>query len=204
MKQGVKVGGAVDSTNQGAVEKLSESQIVRHCSPTLAGMKTGSIFSGGYDSPDELFGFLRRLNENLVPRGVRSVILRRSCQAALIYLYRPSQLTRDLTSPRAARMLGRYGYPLDCCDKCVVNLSSRLKTEPDFPHEIGLFLGYPPEDVEGFITHNAEDFKLSGMWKVYGDPAAAKKLFCKYKKCTAVYCRKFDSGSALERLTVKK
>lgn len=167
-------------------------------------MKTGSIFSGGYDSPDELFGFLRRLNENLVPRGVRSVILRRSCQAALIYLYRPSQLTRDLTSPRAARMLSQYGYPLDCCDKCVVNLSNRLKTESDFPHEIGLFLGYPPEDVEGFIAHNAEDFKLSGMWKVYGDPAAAKKLFCKYKKCTAVYCRKFDSGSALERLTVKK
>ena len=39
----------------------------------------------------------------------------------------------------------------------------------EFPHEVGLFLSYPPEDVKGFIAHRANDFKCAGLWKVYGN-----------------------------------
>ena len=53
-------------------------------------------------------------------------------------------------------------------------LIRRLQDEAEFPHEIGLFLSYPPEDVQGFIDHHARDFKLSGLWKVYGDEAYAR------------------------------
>ena len=39
----------------------------------------------------------------------------------------------------------------------------------EFPHEVGLFLSYPPEDVKGFIDHRASGFKCAGLWKVYGN-----------------------------------
>lgn len=57
----------------------------------------------------------------------------------------------------------------------------KLREEPDFPHEIGLFLGYPLEDVKGFIENKADSSKCSGCWKVYGNEQKALKLFEKYE-----------------------
>ena len=63
----------------------------------------------------------------------------------------------------------------------------RIKSGNEFPHEIGLFLGYPPEDVDGFINNGAKGAKYVGTWKVYGDESIAKRTFAQYKnvrKCT--------------------
>ena len=72
----------------------------------------------------------------------------------------------------------------------------------EFPHEVGLFLSYPPEDVKGFIDHRANGFKYAGLWKVYGDEEKARSLFAKYKKCTEIYCALWQSCSKLEQLAV--
>ena len=72
----------------------------------------------------------------------------------------------------------------------------------EFPHEVGLFLSYPPEDVKGFIDHRANCFKCAGLWKVYSDEEKARSLFEKYRKCTEIYCALWQSGSKLERLAV--
>ena len=72
----------------------------------------------------------------------------------------------------------------------------------EFPHEVGLFLGYPPEDVEGFIENKARSCKLTGYWKVYSDEEKAKKIFAKYSKCTRVYTEQYADGKTIERLTV--
>lgn len=49
---------------------------------------------------------------------------------------------------------------------CVSQLVRRLRRQEDFPHEVGLFLSYPPEDVAGFIANNARRCKCAGLWKV--------------------------------------
>ena len=56
--------------------------------------------------------------------------------------------------------------------------------------------------VQGFIENHAQNYKLSGLWKVYGDEAYARAAFAKYKKCTDIYCRRWRSGASLEALTV--
>ena len=53
----------------------------------------------------------------------------------------------------------------------------------EFPHEIGLLLGYPAADVEGFIENKGQDSLYSGYWKVYDDVEHAKRLFDAYNKC---------------------
>ena len=72
----------------------------------------------------------------------------------------------------------------------------------EFPHEVGLFLSYPPEDVKGFIDHRTNNFKCAGLWKVYGDEARAEELFRKFKKCTQIYCERWQSGSKMDELAV--
>lgn len=55
---------------------------------------------------------------------------------------------------------------MGCTERCVAELIRRVRHEEDFPHEIGLFLGYPSEDVSGFIKHGAKNSKCVGTWKV--------------------------------------
>ena len=86
--------------------------------------------------------------------------------------------------------------------KCICQLARKIRSEAEFPHEIGLFLGYPPEDVCGFMENRACNCKCIGCWKVYGDEAAAKKKFAQYKKCTRIYQDQWAKGTDIERLTV--
>ena len=78
----------------------------------------------------------------------------------------------------------------------------RFRQGGEFPHEVGVFLGYPPEDVDGFIGNRACGHKCVGCWKVYGEEEAARKTFAKYQKCTRVYCEQWARGASIERLTV--
>ena len=71
-----------------------------------------------------------------------------------------------------------------------------------FPHEVGLFLSYPPEDVRGFIDNHARNCKYLGFWKVYGDVEKAKRTFANYERCTEAYCRKWSMGASLPSLII--
>ena len=72
----------------------------------------------------------------------------------------------------------------------------------EFPHEVGLFLSYLPEDVKGFIARRANDFKCAGLWKVYGDEEKSALAVRKIQKCTEIYCTLWQSGLQLEQLAV--
>ena len=177
---------------------MSEELIVRHCAPTLANLKTGSLFVCPITDRPSLFSSLRSLNELLVPKGLRALPLRIREYSALVYLYRPSRLKKDLEDPAAIKILQDHGY--SCYGKCLPKLIERVRASEEFPHEIGLFLGYPPEDVQGFLDHRP--CKCSGCWKVYGDENKAKKTFDLYKKCERVYCQQLARGIDIKRLTV--
>lgn len=181
---------------------MSDELIVRHCAPTLAGLKTGTVFGRPYSDRKELILEVRSLNRRLAPKGVRIIPLRLSAGRVLLYIYRPDRLANDLASEDAAGILEEYGYCVKDSGKCVVRLSRRLHESEEFPHEIGLFLGYPAEDVRGFIENRAGGYKCVGYWKVYGDEQNAKKQFERYKKCTDLYCMQWENGKSVERLTV--
>ena len=156
---------------------MSEDYLIRNCAPTLAGIKTGSIFTCPFETREAFLDFIRKINKRLCGKGLRLLPLRFSAQKALVYLYRPAKLKRDLSHTAARKLLHQYGYDTACCEKCVMHLIRKLRSQEEFPHEIGLFLGYPPEDVHGFIENNACCCKCTGCWKVYGDEEAARKKF---------------------------
>ncbi len=181
---------------------MSEGLLVQHCSPTLAGLKTGSLFSASFGSAEEMQRDMQAFNRRFRDKGVRIVPLRYSGGRALLYLYRPGRLEQDLQDETARELLERYGYAPMLPGRCVSCLRQKMQAGNAFPHEVGLFLGYPPEDVRGFIEQGAANYKCVGCWKVYGDEKQARELFAKYKKCTDVYCRQFAAGRSVERLIV--
>ena len=181
---------------------MPEEYLVRNCAPTLAGLKTGSLFTCPYTSKEQLISSLRCMNCRLRPKGLRLIPLRFSEEKALLYLFRPKHLSEDLSDASAAELLKQEGYDPENYKSCILHLCHKLREQAEFPHEIGLFLGYPPEDVCGFIENQSCNCKCMGCWKVYGDEEAARKKFAQYKKCTRVYCDRLAHGGRLERLAV--
>lgn len=66
----------------------------------------------------------------------------------------------------------------------------------------GFSLGYPPEDVDGFIKNGATGAKCIGVWKVYGNVETAQRKFSQYRKCTQLYCEAFQKHRSFDRLIV--
>ncbi len=181
---------------------MYESLIVRYCSPTLAGIKTGNLFNFSFPCLEKLKSQTQDLNAILKTKGIRIRILKCSGNKALIYVYRPNKLSNDLLNNEARKFLKEAGYKTCDMSKCIDKLAKRLASRDDFPHEIGLFLGYPLHDVKGFIQNAGKNYKCVGCWKVYSDEAKAKKVFEKYKKCKDNYCKSFLTGLSLQQLTV--
>lgn len=111
-------------------------------------------------------------------------------------------VARLLADPRTLDFLAGEGYALGTADALLNQLADRLCCEGEFPHEIGVFLGYPLADVIGFIENRGKNFTACGYWKVYTDPTAAQAEFDRYKKCERIYARCYYNGTPIRRLTV--
>ena len=183
-------------------EAMSEEAVIVHGSPTLAGIKTGSLFRYPYETEEQMCKALRRWNVRFRKKGLRVIPLLYREHKALLYLYRPARLCLDLQNETASRILDERGYCTNSPERCIIRLMNRLQESEAFPHEIGLFLGYPAEDVQGFLEHRDRGVKCVGCWKVYGDEALAKRTFEQYRKCSEIYRRQWRNGTPIDRLTV--
>lgn len=182
---------------------MPEEFIIRHCSPTLAGLKTGNLFSCPASSMVAVLRSLAHWNQLLHEKGVRFVLLGSRNNRALILAYRVCRLTSTLTDPQVQSFLSGLGYP--CCDvsDALTFLGKRISDAAIFPHEIGVFLGYPLADVKAFIENSGCNCSCSGYWKAYADGEAAKQVFERLRKCAEIYRRCYANGADISRLTVK-
>lgn len=181
---------------------MLERQLIEHCSPTLASIKTANLFRYVYSSREELKNCIYLWNEMLSIKGVFLEVLKRGRQDALIYVYRKEKLKEDLKKQGVCDFLKKCGYSNGTEQEILDFLKQRLQENEGFPHEIGLFLGYPLEDVIGFVENGGKNSKCSGCWKVYGDQDQAMRLFEQFKKCKDVYKCLFAEGRTISQLTV--
>lgn len=179
-----------------------ERALIVHAAPTLAGLKTANLFWFSCPDPEEACRAVEGWNGIFLEKGVRLDIMKTHRNRMLLYVYRENRLEKDLTQPEAERILKSCGYPKGGLTNILSRLKERLLNNRDFPHEIGLFLGYPVEDVWGFIVNEGKNFCCSGCWKVYCNQCEKEKLFHRYKKCGAVYLRLFQNGRSVWQLTV--
>ena len=63
---------------------MSEETVIRCCAPTLAAIKTGSLFNCPFASREEMTASLRSINSSLLPKGVCALPLRYEGGKALI------------------------------------------------------------------------------------------------------------------------
>ena len=159
---------------------MSEEILVRQGAPTLAGIKTGSLFPCPCEDREALLSDIRKLNRRLSPKGLCLLPLRFLPGQVLLYLYRPTGLRRDLRDAQASELLRQAGYGDESCERCVARLVCRFRESSEFPHEVGLFLSYPPEDVRASSTTARAVSNARG----FGRSTATRKKHARYSRNT--------------------
>ena len=99
------------------------------------------------------------------------------------------------------RLLVQAGYPAEGpLSGRLAYLRRRLTAAGGFPHEIGLFLGYPAEDVRAFQARGGAGCKLCGYWKVYHDVEEARRQFRRFDRCRDSLLARLRAGMTLSQL----
>ena len=112
---------------------MAEEILIRQGAPTLADIKTGSLFPCSCEDREALLADIRKLNRRLSPKGLCLLPIRFLEGQALLYLYRPAELRRDLQDALASELLRQAGYANESCARCVAQLIRRFRESGEFP-----------------------------------------------------------------------
>lgn len=102
----------------------------------------------------------------------------------LLLIHAPLQLQRLLAQENVTVLLRRAGYPAPGSSTAILaELEERIRQRQGFPHEIGIFLGYPLKDVVAFMGWIPLPFTCQGPWKIYGSPEQSLALAECHRSC---------------------
>lgn len=176
---------------------MSETEFAlgTHCGVTFAGLKAASLFRLGVGCLSDLAEY----ESHFQARGFRFVCLKEGKERRLMYVYHCEELQKILCAADVCDFLKERGYRYAAAEEAVEQLKKRFCGE-EFPHEVGVFLGYPLEDVKSFISHPKDGVKLVGYWKVYGNEEQSRRLFERYDRCTQKIRRLLTGGKTLEAI----
>lgn len=191
--------------------------LVRLAGGVIAGVKPAAIFS----IPMKAFSAgqwrwlvrhaldeaLRAYARSLPDYGVSLSVLYRTDRRVYLLVWRPTMLAKAFEDPELVAIVREAGYRGSTTDELVIELRRRLVayyvassegSPVEFPHEIGVFLGYPAEDVRGFLE--GREATCKGAWHAYGDERVARSRFrvleMHERRCRA----RFDAGEPFDAL----
>ena len=114
-----------------------------------------------------------------------------------MYVYDREKLEKYILNDDVFDFLGNYGYKERNIYKCIKFLKERMQHNKNFPHEIGIFLGYPLMDIYGFINNYGKNSLHNGYWKVYHNKNEAIEIFNRYNECRSFYVNTFLNGKGI-------
>ena len=171
----------------------AEYAIGRYCGVTFAGLKIASLVSLRKGEED----VIQTLSHRFAGKGFAFRLLREDEERLLVFVFHRARLEKYLLSADVRAFLARFGYGYASAEEALAQLKCRMKGE--FPHEIGVFLGYPLGDVCGFLQ-DPGGCVLCGAWKVYENADEAARTFERFRRCSACICRHMDRGRTLSQI----
>lgn len=155
-----------------------ETNLAIQCAPLITGIKISNLL------------IVSKANAGSVPYVLRKtglvfLMLTQMEKNVTFLIFRRQELCIYLQNPHVQRILLENGYKDLSFGSILRTFICRYQAYADkqaeFPHEMGVFLGYPVEDVEGFIVHKGQNYLYSGYWKVYADVSAKQQMFQEYE-----------------------
>ena len=171
-----------------------ETQLALQCAPLITGLKVSNLL------------IISKGNEEVVKRilnrtGISYYRLIQTRTKTTFLLFRRNELEEFLSDENVKNVFIRAGSKSLQIGKILRTFSLRyeayMQGDKCFPHEMGLLLGYPVEDVVGFVENNGKNFLYSGYWKVYENQKAKVKLFDKFKVAEETLIHLLSNGLSM-------
>ena len=168
------------------------TQLALQCAPLISGIKISNLLIIPPSGVCQLYEILEKTM-------LSYYILAKSSKRVVLLLFHQRSLEEYLLLPDNLALLKDMGYQhfglYDILPIFSLRYQNYLAVHKDFPHEMGILLGYPIEDVRGFIDNNGQNFLYSGYWKVYENPALKMQLFRSYEHAKHNLVRLIHSGA---------
>jgi hypothetical protein len=145
-----------------------------HAAPVLRGAKVAALITL---KSHYLSAWRERQNALRKATGLLTLEMQTRHDAVLLLIYDEAALHRLVQDPQANQILAESGYPAECDVNQILSYLQTRISGASFPHEIGVFLGYPPEDVQGFIESGGKNCLCCRHWKVYHNVERALEMF---------------------------
>lgn len=177
-----------------------ELQIVLQCAPTLAGLKISNLLI----LPRELEHSARYALGHIGLIGYRLAYDR---QRVVMLVFKKEMLVTYIQKDEVRKFLKNFGYGSEGFGAALALFQRRyeefVEQRENFPHEMGVFLGYPLCDVKGFIENKGNGFVLAGYWKVYGNVYHTRRLFKLFDDMKDDMVCMLSKGYTLEQIRIE-
>ena len=170
---------------------MLERLLAFHASPAICGIKASNLICIDYD--ESIYKEIEELNNTYPKLCFR--VLKKDKSKVLILVYRKNVFERTLLNKDNIRYLKSVGYDTKSIDSMLEDLKDRLN-DNEFPHEIGVFLGYDLDDIKSFTE--GKKCIYVGYWKVYSKLDEKLEIFNKYTKCRNCVINLIDKGFPIE------
>lgn len=180
-----------------------ENQLILQCAPVIVGMKMSNllIIQNKY---------LRQIKKLLSRSKISYYVLYVSAEKSTVLLYNRKKLEYYVSGKRIHQFLVECGYEEFELEAIFRKLRKRYEIYRDyhpvkerknlFPHELGLLLGYPLEDVQGFIKNDGKNFLYTGYWKVYHNVPPKRALFRRYEMAKETLIELVSNGVGIAEI----
>lgn len=182
-----------------SIEEKMGFKVVTQCAPVLKGVKVSNMVTV---EP----GASHLVSLYLKDSCVSCMSLYSGCGREILFLYRYKALMDYLKVPRVRQFLEQYGYLDMSVSGVLLRLRKRyvdyVEKHWEFPHELGIILEYPVEDVEGFIRNRGKNCLMERYWKVYHDKERAEQIFMQYDQVREAAMSEIVAGYSLSQVAV--
>jgi len=172
-------------------------QVATQCAPVLKGIKASNLIT----VPP---GTWKQIRMYLSKSRVICISLYTDANKEVLFLYRYELLEQLLKRNKVRRFLQQYGYQTGHIGDILTRLRLRYQryagVGDEFPHELGVLLEYPVEDVEGFITNRGQNSLITRYWKVYHDQGYAERIFRLYDEAREKALEEILKGYPLDQV----
>ncbi len=180
--------------------------LANYCMPTLLKAKPSNVVNVNKKYVEDEMKFYQIISNEIEQFGSSCSILYDNEVMCLLLIYNNELLHQVLVQNENEFVLKSYGYEFhnNLVENSIERLRERYKVYRnegmDFPHELGIILGYPLKDVKDFIKNNGRNYIFCGVWKVYNDVDKAEKTFEVFRMLREDAMRIVLSGKRLNEI----
>lgn len=177
--------------------KNIEIQLALQCAPLITGLKVSNLLIVSLENAGQVTAIIEK-------SGLSYYKMLQTKEKVTFLLYRRKQLEEFLCRREIRHFFRQEGYQVFQFGRILRTFQMRYATymeeRGEFPHEMGLLLGYPLEDVRGFMENEGKYFLYAGYWKVYENMTEKLKLFRKFEVAKETLLSLIYNGVCMEEI----